>query len=73
MLRVRGSRTTKHEWTTDFSGVEIANVIGRIKYTFLMFVECNLLLDVFGNKVFVLIFFYEIKYKHLPWRHKSRG
>ena len=26
-----GSRTTKHELNTDFSGAEIANVIGKIK------------------------------------------
>ena len=30
-LCVRGSRTTKHELNTDFSGVEIANMIGKIK------------------------------------------
>ena len=28
---VRGSSTTKHELNTDFSGAEIANVIGKIK------------------------------------------
>ena len=31
VLCVRGSRTTKHELNTDFSGAEIANVIGKIK------------------------------------------
>ena len=31
VLCVRGSRTTKHDLNTDFSGAEIANVIGRIK------------------------------------------
>ena len=31
VLCVRGSRTTKHELDTDFSGAEIANVIGKIK------------------------------------------
>ena len=29
VLCVRGSRTNKHEWNTDFSGAEIANVIRR--------------------------------------------
>ena len=31
VLCVRGSRTIKHELNTDFSGAEIANVIGNIK------------------------------------------
>ena len=31
-LCVRGSRTNKHELNTDFSGAEIANVIGKNKY-----------------------------------------
>ena len=31
VLCARGSRTTKHELNTDFSGAEIANVIGKIK------------------------------------------
>ena len=31
VLCVRGSRTTKHELNSDFSGVEIGNVIGTIK------------------------------------------
>ena len=30
VLFVRGSRTTKHELNSDFSGAEIGNVIGRI-------------------------------------------
>ena len=30
VLCVRGSRATKHELKTDFSGAEIANVIGKI-------------------------------------------
>jgi len=30
VLSVRGSRATKHELNTDFSGAEIANVIGKI-------------------------------------------
>ena len=29
--RVRGSSTTKHELNTDFSGAEMANVIGKLK------------------------------------------
>ena len=33
VLCVRGSRTIKHELNTDFSGAEIANVIGNIKST----------------------------------------
>ena len=33
VLCLRGSRTTKDELNTDFSGVEIANVIGKIKQT----------------------------------------
>ena len=31
VLYVRGSRTTKQELNSDFSGVEIGNVIGTIK------------------------------------------
>ena len=31
VLCVRGSRTTRHELNSDFSGVEIGNVIGTIK------------------------------------------
>ena len=31
VLCVRGSRTTKQELNTDFSGAKIANVIGKIK------------------------------------------
>ena len=31
VLCVRGSRTIKHELNPDFSGAEIANVIGKIK------------------------------------------
>ena len=31
VLCVRGSRTIKHELNTDFSGAEIANMIGKIK------------------------------------------
>ena len=31
VLCVRGSRTTKHELNSDFSGAEIENVIGKIK------------------------------------------
>ena len=30
VLCVRGSRTTKHELNSDFSGAEIGNVIGKI-------------------------------------------
>ena len=31
VLCARGSRPTKHELNTDFSGAEIADVIGKIK------------------------------------------
>ena len=31
VLCVRGSRTTKHEFNSDFSGAEIENVIGKVE------------------------------------------
>ena len=48
VLCVGSSRTTKHELNTDFSGAEIANVIGKIKWTRVTFkqrVECLILKD----------------------------
>ena len=39
-LCVRGSRTTEHKLNTDFIGAKIANVIGRIKWTRVIFKQC---------------------------------